>query len=52
MISTEVKEEGYFAGWEDDPFYDDIVELIRIDKLPQSTQNKYYLYGELGEKSW
>ncbi|MCX4294807.1 MAG: hypothetical protein OSJ56_12220 [Prevotella sp.] len=50
VISTEVKEEGYFAGWEDDPFYDDIVELIRIDKLPQSTQNKYYLYGELGEK--
>ncbi len=50
VISTEVKEKGSFAGWEDDPLFYDIVELDRIDKLPQSTPNRYYLYGKLGEE--
>ncbi len=50
VISTEVKKEGSFAGWEDDPFFYDIVELDRIDKLPQSTLNKYYLYRKIGEE--
>ena len=50
VVSTEVKKHGSFAGWEDDPFYYDIIELDKIDKLPQSTPNRYYLYGKLGEE--
>lgn len=50
VISTEVKEHGSFAGWEDDPLYYDLIELERIDKLPQSTPNRYCLYGKLGER--
>lgn len=50
VLSTEIKEHGTFAGWEDDPFFNDSVELNRIDMLPQSMPNKYSLYSLLGEK--
>ncbi|WP_279150966.1 hypothetical protein [Muribaculum intestinale] len=50
ILSTDIKEQGTFVGWEDDPFFNDTVELNRIDMLPQSIPNKYSLYSLLGEK--
>ena len=50
VISTDVMKQGSFAGWEDDPLFNDATELYRIDRLPKSTPNKLYLYGKLGKK--